>query len=122
MKNLCVCWLLLAFAAGGCTTQSEADAKARTAFIAGQQQALAGTRDLQSTGIRILGNVKTPLIAWTENLTLAEAIVAAEYQGVRDPREIIIIRNGQPIRVNPKRLLSGEDLPLQPSDTVEIRP
>jgi hypothetical protein len=122
MKNVCVCWLLLALAAGGCATRSQADAKARTAFMAGQQQALARAYELQRTSIRIIGNVKNPLVEWAESLTLAQAIVAADYQGVADPGEIIVIRNGQPIRVDPKRLLGGEDFLLQSGDTVEIRP
>jgi hypothetical protein len=70
----------------------------------------------------MIGPVQNPLIAWTEDLTLAEAIVAAGYVGTRDPREIIIVREGQPIRVDPEQLLHGEDVPLQPSDIVEIRP
>jgi hypothetical protein len=122
MKYLCPCWLMLALAVAGCASKSKKDAKARAAFLAGQQQAVARMYDLDRTGIRILGPVQNPLIAWKENLTLAETIVAAGYVGARDPREIIIIREGQPIRVDPGLLLHGEDVPLQPSDIVEVRP
>ena len=122
MKHLCAWVLLLALVASGCMSKSKANAKARAAFLAGQQRAMVQMHDVQGTSVRIVGNVKNPVIIWTENLTLAEAMISAEYQGGRDPREIIIVREGQPIRVDPKQLLRGQDVPLQPADMVEIRP
>jgi len=122
MKNLLNCILLLVFTACGCASKSKAQARARAAFMAGQQQAIARVYDLDRTGIRILGPVQNPLVAWSEDLTLARTVVAAGYVGARDPREIIIVREGQSIRVDPGQLLHGEDVPLQPSDIVEIRP
>ena len=122
MKNLLNGLLLLVFTASGCASKSKAQAKARAAFLAGQQEGLARAYDLDRTSIRIFGPVQTPLVAWSEDLTLAKVIVAAGYAGAGDPREITIIREGQSIRVDPKQLLRGEDVPLQPSDIVEIRP
>ena len=122
MNYLGACSLVLALAAAGCASKSKADAKAHATFLAGQQQAVSRMYDLERTGIRMIGPVQNPLIAWTEDLTLAEAIVAAGYVGARDPRQIIIVREGQPIRVDPNQLLRGGDLPLQPSDIVELRP
>ncbi len=72
--------------------------------------------------MRVLGPVRQPVLEWTETLTLSEALVAAGYQGARDPSLILVHRTGQQIRVDPRRLLQGEDLPLQAGDTVEIRP
>lgn len=62
------------------------------------------------------------MVPWTEDLTLAAALIAAEYQGSWDPHSIFILRMGQTYRVNPKRLLSGTENPaLEPGDIVEVR-
>ena len=109
-------------AAVGCTTQAKARAKAQAAFMAGQQQAWVQFQQTNPNSVRVLGPmVRQPMLQWTYTLTLGEAIVAAGYQGP-DPRAIIVVRGGQAIPIDPKKLLAGEDLPLQPGDTVEIRP
>src|SRR5437667_12054051 len=91
-----VCFFLLAFALTGCTTKSNAKAQARAAYAAGQQQALE--RVLQSrNSVTVIGAVRNPLVPWTEDLTLAKALVAADYYARGNPREIIIVRNGQPL-------------------------
>ena len=59
---------------------------------------------------------------WTEGLTLAKALVAADYFGATDPGQIIIVHNGIATRVEPKQLLSGVDIPLQPGDIVQLMP
>lgn len=110
------------FIGAGCVTKSKAKAEARTAFISGQKQAEAAMQS-QEPSVWVVGNVKTPLIPWTQQLTLAKALLAAQYQGVGDPSQINIRRGAQPpINVNPQRLLQGEDIPLQAGDRVEIRP
>ena len=104
----------------GCTTKSSAKVQARAAYAAGQQQALE--RVLQSrNGVTVVGTVRNPLVPWTEDLTLAKALVAADYYARGNPREIIIVRNGQPLPVDPKRLLNGEDFPLEAGDVINIR-
>jgi len=115
-----LCLALIAVA--GCTTKSKAKDEAQKAFLAGQQQGLRQAHEFQRTGIRIVGNVKNPLIEWTSTLTLAEAIITAEYLGSKDPRDIIVIRREQMLHFEPRRLLNGEDVPLLPGDTVEIHP
>jgi hypothetical protein len=111
--------LLLVLAASGCTTKSKAKTQARTAFLLGQQ---AFAQQQQGPVVTIVGLVRNRTIPWTEELTLAKALVAAEYQGFSDPRVIIIIRNGQQFQVNVKQLLKGrEDPPLEPGDTIEIQ-
>lgn len=105
----------------GCTTKAKAKADARAAYMAGQQQALE--RALQSrSSVSILGPVRNPLVTWTAGLTLAQALVAADYYSRTDPKEILIVRNGQPLNVDPKQLLAGEDIPLEAGDVVQIRP
>ena len=120
-RFLC-CLLLLVPALAGCTTRSKAKAQAQAAFAAGQQQALTQMREAQRTNIRVLGNVRNPEIPWTEGLTLAQAIVAARCYDQRDPRQIVVIRRGEHITIDTKILLRGEDVPLEPGDTIEIHP
>ncbi len=120
MKKLIVVYLLLLTTAG-CVTKKESQAKARAAFLAGQKQASA--TQASATSVWIVGNVKTPTIPWTEDLTLARALIAAEYQGAGDPSQIVILRPGlPPTYVSTKQLLAGYDLPLQAGDRVEVRP
>jgi hypothetical protein len=69
----------------------------------------------------IRGDVKHDILPWTEDLTLARAIVAAEYKGLGDPHTILINRRGQSYRINPRELLRGNDDPLlEPGDVIVI--
>ena len=114
-------WLLvLAMVPSGCTTKSKANAAARAAYSAGQLQATE--RILQSrNSVTIFGPVRNPLVPWTQDLTLAKALVASNYYGKSNPREIVIVRSGQPMAVDPKQLLAGEDVPLEAGDVVHVR-
>ena len=107
----------------GCVSKGTADARARAAFLAGQQQAASVARETQLQGptVTVVGEVRNSLIHWTVDLTLAKAVVAAGFYGRTDPTEIIIQRDGKEIQSDPKRLLSGEDLLLQPNDVIFLR-
>jgi len=107
-------------AACGCVSKSTAEARARAAFLAGQRQAMA---NIQQRGpvVIVSGQVRTPFVPWTQGMTLARAIVTAEYYGP-DPRVIVIVRNGEELPVTPAQLLGGEDVPLQSGDIVKIDP
>jgi hypothetical protein len=119
-KTFVLALVLLVLAASGCTTKTNAKAQARTAFLLGQQQAIA--QQQQGPIVNVLGQVKNRTVQWTEELTLTKALVAAEYQGFSDPRVIIILRNGQQFQVNVKQLLKGkEDPALEPGDTIQIQ-
>ncbi len=113
--------LLLVVVFAGCTTKAKARAEARAAFVAGQQQAFAQMQEARRTNIRVIGNVQNHEIEWAENLTLSQAIAMANYTPRFNPTEITVIRQREQIRVNPKDLLQGKDVPLEPGDTVEIR-
>jgi hypothetical protein len=76
---------------------------------------------LRGPSVTIVGEVSNPMITWTADLTLAKAIVAAGYHGSVDPNEILIVRQGKAMSYDPKNLLNGEDVPLEPNDTIEIR-
>jgi hypothetical protein len=76
----------------------------------------------QRVNVTIQGPVRHPLIIWGPNLTLARALVEAEYLGQRDPHSIVIFRGDKAILVEIKHLLSGiKDPPLLPGDVVELR-
>ena len=115
---LCGVTLLPAFA--GCVSKAEADQRVRAAYLAGQQQAIA---QLQIRGaiVTVSGEVRNNIVPWTPGLTLAQALLTAEYLGPSDPAEIIIRRGEELIRVDPKGLLGGEDVPLQARDIIELR-
>jgi len=77
----------------------------------------------QGPSIWVMGNVKTPVVPWTQDLTLTKAIVAAEYRGTKDPSEIIVVRKGQqPLHIRAQQLLEGQDMPMQAGDQIEIKP
>jgi hypothetical protein len=115
--------VLAAIALTGCITKAKADAQARAAFVAGQQQAMQNMQQFRARGpmVTVAGEVNNSLIPWTAELTLAKAVAAADYRGATDPSEIIIVREGKAIRFDPKKLLEGEDIPLQPNDLIQIK-
>jgi hypothetical protein len=120
--------LLLALAVtglAGCVSRSTAQIRARRAYLAGQQAAAAQTQPPAQPNvptISIVGPVQNNLLLWSEGLTLAQAIVQAGYESQSDPVSIIIHRNGQEIPFSPRRLLNGEDFPLEPQDIVHLQP
>jgi len=103
----------------GCVTKAKAREQAKQAFMAGQQSAMMRMSQPQKPVVTFIGQVQTPSIAWTEGLTLARAIVNAGYMG-KDPKQILIVRGGQAVPVDPKQLLNGEDVPLQSGDLIQI--
>jgi len=116
--------LLIALALGcaGCVTKSKAKAQAREAFAAGQQQALMMNRTQQMQGptVTVVGQVRNGILPWTPDLTVAKAIVNADYFGKSDPRQVYLVHNGKTTPIDGKQLLSGEDFPVQPGDVIQI--
>ena len=115
---------LVALAFGGCVSKSKADKQARNAFMAGQQQAMMRTQMAQTQGqgpcVTVNGEVRNHVLPWTEGMTLAQAIVAAEYFGAKEPGQVIVVRNGVAFRYDTKQLLSGTDVPLQLGDILQL--
>jgi len=105
----------------GCVTKAEAKAQARAAYLAGQQEAMTRAQQAQGDGgnVRINGQVQIPILPWVKGLTLMKALVTSEYSGP-EPTQIMIMHNGIANRVDVKKLLAGEDVPLQPGDVVQI--
>ena len=122
VRQVCGCCALgLALGLAGCTTKAHAKAEARAAYAAGQQQATIRMQQTQTPSVTVHGAVKNPLIPWTQDLTVAKAIVAADYTGRRDPTEIIVVRKGVAVRIDPKQLLTGTDPALEAGDIMELR-
>lgn len=117
--------------ATSCISKKDAAAQARMAYLAGQRDAIAQlnqrpganqtpTNNLPSN-ITFIGPVANPVIPWTQGLTLAKAILAAVYNSQIDPVALTIHRNHEEVQVDPARLLSGTDFPLQPGDVVQFQ-
>ena len=114
--------LLFALALNGCTTKEAARREAdKKAFIATQQSAMAAQAN-QEPAVWFRGDVRNQRVPWTEGLTLAEALVAAQYTGNWDPHRITLTRQGEIFVINPRRLLRGQDNPeLELGDLIEVR-
>jgi len=121
MRKFILVGLLSVLVIAGCVSKSKSNAKARAAFFAGQQQ--GASAQVNSNSVWVVGNVRTPMLPWSEDLTLAKALIAADYLGAGDPSQVVLLRSGQPPTfVSAKQLLSGFDLPLLAGDRVEVRP
>ena len=119
MKILIGILVLVLVAVTGCVTKSKADAQARAAYIAGQQAAYQSVGQTM-TDVVVLGNVEKHEVPWASGLTLTQALATANYMGSHDPQEIILKRNSAETPVDPKELLAGKDVPLQPGDIISV--
>jgi len=105
----------------GCVSKAKAREQARAAFLAGQRQAIQQMQVRGGPFVTVVGPVKNTLLPWTGDLTLAKALLAAEYYGPKEPSGIVVRRGAEQIPIDPKRFLAGEDFPLQPRDVIELR-
>jgi hypothetical protein len=123
-KSAFVLALTLSAAAllAGCTTKSGAQARAQQAYLAGQNAALRQQQAAQFSGVTIVGPVQNSQVPWVAGLTLAQAIATANYLDSHEPGEIIITRQGESAKLDPKVLLRGAQVPLEPGDVIELRP
>ena len=105
----------------GCVSKQKARLQAQQAYMAGEQRALQEVPQRPGAQmVLVQGQVTNPLIPWTQDLTLARAIVAANYVSPLNPMLIRLTRNGQTIEILPGDLLKGKDMPLQPGDVIQI--
>lgn len=77
---------------------------------------------LEDPVVWVVGPVRWPVLDWRKGLTLAEAILMADYLPATDPSAIILHRGSIAIPIDLARLLDGEDWALLPGDRIEIRP
>lgn len=114
-----IAFVLLALLAG-CVSKSNARLQVSSAYFAGRAQGLQQAQPANPAVIRFVGPVRNSTIPWTEGMTLAEAIVTAEYISSSNPKSIFVTRNGGRIFVDPRQLLRGNDFIVQAGDVVEI--
>jgi hypothetical protein len=115
--------LLLVLLLAGCVSKKDADLRARQAYMEGQAQAAKQWQSQRPPMVVVRGPVRNPSVPWTEEMTLAKAIVAADYTGFMNPILIRVIRDGQMIEeIKGIDLLHGHDVPLQAGDLVDIVP
>ncbi|MGC8829174.1 MAG: hypothetical protein ACP5MG_03210 [Verrucomicrobiia bacterium] len=106
------------FALISCTTRSSAEKRAREAFIQGQM--LAHTQSAQQI-VTVRGDVMNPTIPYTKDLTLAKALLAARWRGIREPSFITIIRGEESFKLRTRDFfVAGEDLPLEAGDIIVL--
>jgi hypothetical protein len=107
----------------GCVSKKQADLQARQAYMAGQAQAAKQWQSQRPPEVVVRGPVRNPVVPWTEGLTLAKAIVDADYTGYMNPHFVRVIRNGLMIEeMKGIDLLHHHDVPLEPGDIVDIVP
>ena len=70
--------------------------------------------------VQVRGDVRNRVIPWNENLTLAAALVEADYIGRWDPLSVTVTRGRKVQRFSASRLLSGNDMFLEPGDVIDI--
>jgi hypothetical protein len=119
LVKACSCCLVgLCLALCGCASKK---VDPRNAFLEGQQRAWTAQQQNQEPAVFFRGMVRNPRVPWTEGLTIARALLAAEYTGALDPTQIRVTREGQTYMIDVKRLMRGQDDPLlEPGDVVEV--
>jgi hypothetical protein len=126
--------LILALMGGGCANKAKTQEQMRRAYLAGAQAARAQMQQAQAPQstpqmmpsttepqVRVVGSVKNPVLPWSEGLSLARALVEAEYEKSTAPSAITILRNNEPLQINVQQVLQGADYPLFPGDIVLIQ-
>jgi hypothetical protein len=114
------CLLAAVILCGGCANEEVIRAREQAAFEAGRAQALA---QQQKPTVTVIGNVAHPQIEWTEGLTLARALIAAEWRGRNDPRTIVVRRPNATFNIVTADLFRDQDEGpvLQSGDVIELR-
>ena len=120
--KFCLLVPVVALAVGGCRTQADSKAESRAAFLAGLEAARRQQADAAAPSVTVMGPVQNPRVPWVAGLTLAQAIATANYLDPHEPGAILLTRQGETARLDPKAVLNGAPVPLEPGDVIEIRP
>ncbi|HKQ40006.1 MAG TPA: hypothetical protein VJ063_18150 [Verrucomicrobiae bacterium] len=70
--------------------------------------------------VQVRGDVRNRVVPWNGDLTLAAALVEADYIGRLDPLSVTVTRARKVYRFSTSRLLSGGDMFLEPGDVIDI--
>lgn len=123
----CACYLalVLSLCLLSCSSREKKQLQLQNAFLAGQQEAMMQAQSRQAgnqqPSVTVKGEVQRPTVPWVPGLTLAKAIVAANYMGKEDPKKILLTRAGETHEVRTDRLLNGlEDPELLVGDVIEL--
>ena len=110
--------ILLVLAGFGCKSNDGSGQRPPPMYMdaAAMQEAM---RQAQMV-VHVRGDVRNRIIPWTEELTLARALVAADYIGRWDPLSVTITRGRKTTRFSASRLLGGDDMLLEPGDVIDI--
>jgi len=132
MNKIWILLLVSVFVTSGCMSKARHKLEVREAYVAGQEQALAAMRGggqpgssgnpTSTTDVFVHGHVKNTIVTWQEGMTVGQAIDAAQYTDRRDPKVIVLHRNGETMQINPKELLRGKDFPARAGDVIELVP
>jgi len=119
-RFLCLLGIVLSGVAfAGCKSSPKVNPQA--AFLEGQQRAWTGAQMNQEPAVFFRGMVRNPRVTWREDLTLAQALLEAEYTGALEPTKIRIMRQGQSHTIDVRHLLRGKENPLlEPGDLIEV--
>lgn len=102
----------------GCVSKREANLEKQQAYLAGQQAAQR-SQSPPPPQVTVQGPVQNPVIPWTPDLTVAKAIVDANYTGFMTPVFVRVIRKGQMVEeLKGVDLLHHQDFPLEPGDLI----
>ena len=112
---------MLALMTVGCASKSKRLA-AQNAYLSGQNAALRQAAAANFNGVTLVGPVQNSQVPWVAGLTLAQAIATAIYLEPKEPKEIIITRQGESATLDPKHLMNGAVVPLEPGDVIELHP
>lgn len=113
--------MLLSLLLAGCVTENTADLRSREAFQRGRNSVIQLAP--VPVSVTIIGPVRNRSLLWADGLTLARAILAADYVPEKEPTAIFLTRGGQTQQFTAEQLLGGNEGPLLlPGDMIEIRP
>lgn len=118
---LAVLAVLAGLLSGGCSAKKKRSGMEQyNSLIRAQQESMAVQQAKQPV-VFVHGSVQRPIVAWRENLTLAETLLEAGYTSPLSPRAIRVTRQGRVYTVDVRRLLRGTDNPvLEPGDVVDV--
>lgn len=110
--------LIVAVAGFGCKSKQGSGQGPPPAYMdpAAAQEAMRRAQMV----VQVRGDVRNRVIPWSEDLTLAGALVEADYIGRWDPLSVTVTRGRKVQRFSRSRLLSGGDMFLEPGDVIDI--
>ena len=126
MRTINLGWAALALVAflSGCASKADVKLREENAYLRGQLEATEKQRQQQlqqQPTVFFTGLVRQTRVPWREDLTLTQALAAAQFTGTSDPTILRIQRQGQVYSVDVRRLLRGQEDPvLEVNDVVEV--